>query len=93
MLLIPLLSGCAHLASVSVTSVPPQAGTEVSTVVESPLIVMGFRSDHHYVDDVVRELKRQCEGGTVTALLTKHEVIHWPFVSKHRITASGKCIR
>ena len=88
-----LLQGCAHLASVSVTAVPPDPGSEVSTVIESPLIVLGIRTEHDYVDDVVKDLKRQCSDGLITGVLTKHEVITWPFVQKHRITATGKCVR
>ena len=91
--LLMALQGCAHLASVSVTSVPPTPGTEIKTVVESPLIVMGFRAEHEYVDEVVKDLKKQCSGGLITGILTKHEVIYWPLVRKHRITATGKCIR
>ena len=95
-LVLPLLialQGCAHLNSVSVTPVPPEAGTEIETIVESPLIIMGIRAEHEYVDEVVKDLKKQCSGGLITGVLTKHEVIYWPFVKKHRITASAKCIR
>lgn len=95
-ILIPLilaLGGCAHLASVSVTPVPAAAGEEIRAVAESPLIVLGIRTDHAYVDHVVRDLRRQCEGGQVQGILTKHEVIAWPFVNKHRITATGRCVR
>lgn len=85
--------GCSQLQSVSVTPVPMESGTEIETVVESPLIVLGIRGDHNYVDDVVKDLKKQCSGGRIQGILTTHEVISWPFVSKHRITASGRCIR
>lgn len=87
-----MLGGCAHLASVSVTPVPVEVGVPVETTIESPLIWFGFTDNHDYVDDVVADLRDQCKGGKVQAILTKHEVITWPFVARHRITASGRCV-
>ena len=90
--LVALLGGCAHLASVSVTPVPVEKGIAVQSTVESPLIWFGATGNHDYVDDVVANLREQCKGGKIQAILTKHEVIHWPFAAKHRITASGRCV-
>jgi len=85
------LAGCVHLSSVSVTSIPPN-GQTIEAVAESRYIVMGINPDNDFADDVVKDLREKCPGGKVQGILTKHEVIVYPFVQQHRVTARGQCV-
>lgn len=88
-----LLTGCAHLSSVSVTPIPAAAGVPVESEVESQLMFLGITGNNDYVDDVVRDLRDQCENGQIQGILTKHETLSYFLFTKVRIHASGRCIR
>ena len=85
-----LLSHCASVQTVSVSSIPKDRSRPVSAQV-SRLIILGFNFDNDYVEPLVSELKNKCRGGMVSGILTKDEVISYPFVHKRIITASGYC--
>jgi len=89
--LFSLLSGCVSLQSVSVTSIPMSSGKSVEATAESGLLFLGIRGNSTYVDDLVKDLRKQCEGGTVTGILTKFEGKSWPLFIKYKVTAKGDC--
>jgi hypothetical protein len=54
---------------------------------------ISFSND--YVDDVARQLKSKCPGGTVTGILTKDSLTtYFPLIlSKREVTARGYCVK
>ena len=93
LLLALLLTGCAHLSSVSVTPIPAAVGVPVASEVESQLMFLGITGHNDYVDDVVRDLRDQCENSQIQSILTKHETLSYFLFTKVCIHASGRCIQ
>jgi hypothetical protein len=85
--------GCVRLASLSVTQVPADRAQPVRAEAESPLLFLGAGLQETFADGLVSDLRQQCPDGLVSGVLTKHEVISWPFVRRHRVTATGWCLR
>jgi hypothetical protein len=83
---------CAHVNSVSLTSIPAVKGPEVKTTT-SKIIFLGFNFNNDYVDNMAEELQRQCPNGKITGILTKDESINYFlfFVWERRVTAKGYC--
>lgn len=86
-----LMSGCASLNSVSLTSIPAKKGRPV-VAQTSKLIFLGFNFDNDFVAEIQRQLQAQCRDGEVRGILTKDEVINYFLVWKHQITAEGQCL-
>lgn len=86
------LSSCAHLNSVSVSSIPAQRANEVSAE-SNRWIILGFNFDNDYVDAVRTELSRKCPNGKISGILTKDEIYDYflVLVQKRHIQASGYC--
>ena len=92
---LPLLTlvGCVHLKSVSVTPVPAERGTPVSASAETPLLFLGIGFKDTFADDLADDLRKQCEGGTVTGILTKYEQLSYPLLVRYNVVAKGWCVR
>lgn len=88
-----LISGCASLQSVSLTSIPNQKNQPVKAKTEK-LIILGFNFDNNFVDQLTDDLKRQCPQGEIKGILTKDEVIQYFgfFVWKRVVSADGYCV-
>jgi hypothetical protein len=87
-----LSSGCVSLRSVSLTSVPESRDSIVQAK-ESELVILGIASNNDFVDDVARTLGRQCQGGRIQGILTKHYntiYVYW-LVEKRTVEARGYC--
>ncbi|MBX3021992.1 MAG: hypothetical protein KF799_09975 [Bdellovibrionales bacterium] len=87
-----LLSACASLNSVSVSSVPAKRDNMVSATAEKT-IFLAFNFDNDYVNAMSRELAAKCPGGKVSGVLTKDEtILYFLFiVYKKKVTATGYC--
>ncbi len=85
-------SACTHLASVSTSSIPKNRSNKISTQVKR-FIFLGFNFNNDYVNDITFNLAKQCEGGRVQGVVTKHEnVMYFPaFAHEVRVTATGYC--
>lgn len=93
LLLSLLLSGCAAVQSVSLTPIPRDRNRPVQAL-GSKTIVLGLNFDNDFIDQITEDLKKQCEGGTVTGILTKDETINYFLflVYKRQVTAKGYCV-
>jgi hypothetical protein len=87
-----MLSACASINSVSLTSIPAKKNNEVRALT-SKVIVLGLNFDNDYVNAMVDDLKRQCPDGQVKGILTKDEVINYFLfiVYKRQVSATGYC--
>ena len=68
--------GCVHLNSVSQTQIPANRSHKVSAEA-SRFIVFFFNFDNDYIDSMNESLRRSCEGGRVTGILTKDETTNY----------------
>lgn len=87
-----LAAGCVSLRSVSLTSVPESRDSLVQAK-ESEIVIMGIASNNDFVDDVARTLGRQCQGGRIQGILTKHystTYVYW-LIEKRTVEARGYC--
>jgi hypothetical protein len=92
LILMTLLTGCASINSVSLTSIPARKGKEIK-VERSKFIVFGFNFNNDFVDEMVEALKAECPNGQVKGILTKDETIDYfimLFITR-RVTATGYC--
>ena len=92
MLSVTLMSGCVSLRSVSQTQIPAKRSGKV--MAESEKWIIFFLSfDNDFVDKVSADLKRKCQKGKVTGILTKDENVNYflGLVMKRRIVAHGYC--
>ena len=89
-----LLGGCANLRTVSLTTIPAQRNNVVKAEA-SKIIFLGFNFDNDFVDDMEAQLKRQCQNGLVTGILTKEELVDYFLfiVYSHRVNATGYCVK
>ncbi len=87
------LAGCTSIQSVSLTSIPAKKGKPVRAEI-SKTIFLGFNFNNDFVDELSSDLKRQCENGIVTGILTKDEIVDYFLMIVHsrRITATGYCL-
>ena len=88
------LTGCTHMHSVSTTSIPVQRDKQVEAEVYRFMFLM-MNFSNSYVDTLARDLAKQCPGGRVEGILTKHErVTYFPIIAHGvRVTATGYCQR
>jgi hypothetical protein len=85
-----LISGCAHVNSVSLTPIPSNRTKTVQAEVEKT-IFLAFNFDNDFVDELIPELKRQCPNGVISGILTKDETTAYVLVFKRRVSATGFC--
>ena len=87
-----VVSGCASVNSVSLTSIPAKKGKEIHAE-RSKTIFLAFNFDNDYVDEMTEDLKRQCPNGQVKGILTKDETIMYFLfiVYKRKVVATGYC--
>lgn len=85
-----LLGGCASINSVSLTPIPAQRSRPVRAEV-SKFIILAFNFDNDYIDPLVEDLKRQCQDGVISGILTKDETISYFFAFRKKVTATGFC--
>lgn len=86
-------TGCAHLNSVSTTSVPADRGTPVE-VNASRFVFLYLNFDNDYVNEMTKELAAKCPNGRVEGILTKMEkVTYFPlFAHSIKVYATGYCV-
>lgn len=83
---------CVSLRSVSLTAVPAGRDSVVQAK-ESEFMVFGIATNNDFVDDVARTLGRQCQGGRIQGILTKHYqtiYVYW-VLEKRTVEARGYC--
>lgn len=87
-----LVSGCASLNSVSVTSIPADRNNAVSAAADR-WIIFGFNFDNDYADQVAKDLEGKCAGGKISGILTKDETYNYFLflVMKKHVEATGYC--
>lgn len=87
-----LTTSCVSLRSVSLTALPESRDSVVQAK-ESELVVFGIATNNDFVDDVARTLARQCQGGRIQGILTKHyntTYVYW-LLEKRTVEARGYC--
>lgn len=86
------LVGCTHMRAVSTTSIPAQRDTPVEAEAYRFMFLL-LNFDNDYVHSLPRDLAKQCPGGRVEGVLTKHEAItYFPLIAHAvRVTATGYC--
>src|SRR5688500_17822659 len=82
--------GCVSINSVSLTPIPSQRTRPIRAEV-SKRIFLGFNFDNDYIDPLVEELKRQCQNGIVSGILTKDETVSYFILFTKRVSATGFC--
>ena len=92
-LLAALFSGCAHMHSLSTTSVPADRSKEVEAEGYRCIFLL-LNFDNRYVNKLTEDLAKQCPGGRVEGILTKTEGITYFPVIAHgvKVTAKGYCV-
>jgi hypothetical protein len=88
---LPVLSGCTALQSVSVTQIPPDRSRPVRAEVSNTAL-LGIHFDNDFLDDLTPELLRQCPHGRITGLLTKQESSLYVIIATRRVIATGYCV-
>jgi hypothetical protein len=91
LLVLPLISGCTALQSVSVTQIPTDRSRPVRAEVTNTAL-LGIHFDNDFLEDLTPELLRQCPHGRITGLLTKQESSLYVIVATRRVIASGYCV-
>lgn len=87
------MTGCAHLGSVSTTSVPEQRDNPVE-VKTSRFVFFYLNFNNDYVNELTEGLAEKCPNGRVEGVLTKLETVTWFPVIAHtiRVRATGYCV-
>ena len=87
------LPGCVHLDSVSTSTIPMDRSRPVKAE-GSRFLFMLINFNNNYVNELSRDLARQCPRGRVEGILTKQEsVTYFPFFAHlARVKASGYCV-
>jgi len=93
LLLVPLLSGCVHMSSISTTSVPVERVHSVEAE-GYRFIFMFINFNNNYVDHLTTDLAEQCPNGRVEGILTKKEdIMYFPIIAHAvRVSANGFCV-
>ena len=93
MILISLLMGCVYLQSVSLTQLPVERENVVQASADSPLQFFGIGfTKTLFLDEVIATLRKQCPGGRVEGVPSKHERIDYlPGIYRYRVSARGFC--
>ena len=85
-------TGCVHVKTVSLTSVPEDRGQAVSAE-GSRFLFLGISFSTDYVDEAIAKLSDQCPNGKIEGVLTKLEVVNYFlfFFATERVVAKGFC--
>ena len=85
--------GCVHLDSVSTASIPADRSRPIEAEGTRFLFLL-INSNNDYVNELTRDLARQCPTGRVEGILTKQEfVTYFPlFAHRVNVTATGYCV-
>lgn len=88
-----LATSCVHMRSISTTSIPVERDNTVETQAYRFLFLL-INFDNNYIDQMTRDLAKQCPDGRVEGILTKHEdIMYFPlFAHAVRVTATGYCV-
>lgn len=92
---LPLLlsmTGCVHMASVSLTQIPAERSKPVEAQV-SKFVFLGFNFDNSYVDEISYKLQSQCPDGRIEGLLTEFNTTGYVLFFDHVVKAKGFCVR
>ena len=84
------LNACVSLNSVSLTQVPAERNNTITASSHS-WNFLGIAFSNDFVDVAIMELKRQCVGGKLTGILTKHQTTAYFLVFKREVIATGYC--
>ena len=90
-LVLPVVTGCTSLQSVSVTQVPTDRSRQVRAEVTNTAL-LGIHFDNDFLDDLLPQLVAQCPHGRITGLLTKQESSLYVIVATRRVIATGYCV-
>lgn len=87
------LSGCAHVNSVSTTSIPADRSKPVEAET-SKFLFMFINFNNDYVNELTEKLAAQCPDGRVEGVLTKLEYVTWfpVFAYSVHVEATGYCV-
>ena len=91
LLVLPLLSACTALQSVSVTQIPTDRSRPVRAEVTNTAL-LGIHFDNDFLEDLTPDLLRQCPHGRITGILTKQESSLYVVVATRRVIATGFCV-
>ncbi len=92
LVLISLISSCVSLHSVSLSSIPEVRSQEIKAEV-AKTVFLAFNFNNDFVDELSEQLRKQCPGGKVQGILTKHMMIGYFLVFVHQIEARGYCVK
>jgi hypothetical protein len=84
------LSACVSLNSVSLTQIPAERGNSI-TATSNSWNLLGIAFSNDFIDVAIMDLKRQCVGGKVEGILTKHQTTAYFLVFKREVIATGYC--
>jgi hypothetical protein len=84
---------CAHVRSVSQTSVPKKRGQVVKAEVKNNIFFL-FNFNTNYLNELTTQLQDQCQKGSIEGILTKDVMVTYFPIIFHRehITAEGYCV-
>lgn len=89
---IALSSSCASLQSISVTDIPKQRSNMV-TADASKFVFLGLTFDNDFINRLSDDLSRQCRGGKVSGIMTKHETYFYFIAHTVKVRAQGYCVK
>ena len=84
------LSACVSLNSVSLTQIPAERNSSI-TATSNSWNFLGIAFSNDFIDEAIMDLKRQCIGGKVEGILTKHQTTLYFLVFKREVIATGYC--
>lgn len=90
--LITILCQCVSLKSVSITSQPKDRSNKIQAEV-SKWVFLGFNFSNEFVEELPQKLITQCPKGLVTGIITRYQVVHYPFLRKMLVTANAYCVK
>lgn len=92
--LILLLTSCAHVRSVSQTSIPSKKANPVKAEVKNNIFLL-FNFSTNYLNDLTSQLQNSCPTGRVEGILTKDVIVtYFPLIfMQEQITAEGYCVK
>lgn len=91
-LTVVLISGCASLKSVSMTSFPENRSKPVKAQV-SKFVFLAFNFNNDFVLSLVPQLQKQCPQGKVTGITSKYETRWYVIGYSMIVTSEGFCVK
>ncbi len=91
--LISILSSCAFLNSVTVTSIPKNRSTKVTSE-RKKFIFLFLNFNNDFVNEMEKELAQKCDG-KIQGIITKTEsIVYFPILfNAYKVTAEGYCVQ